>query len=120
LYLVENVIVFIDISRTLPDRSGPSGGRDKVEKVLLKVGTVQHHLDVDLVVINVGIMPQPKNLKMWNIDLVDNGIKVDQQMKTSRSGVFACGTCPRTRGSTGRSWPARAKASRRSIRWSAI
>jgi ferredoxin/flavodoxin---NADP+ reductase len=66
-------------------------GRDKVEKVLLQVGNVQELIDVDLVVIKVGMIPEPENLKRWNLDLVDNSIKVDQQMKTSRKGVFACG-----------------------------
>jgi ferredoxin/flavodoxin---NADP+ reductase len=66
-------------------------GHGKVEKVLLKVGDVQKEVPVDMVVIKVGMTPEPENLKRWDLDLADNGIKVDLQMATSRKGVFACG-----------------------------
>jgi thioredoxin reductase (NADPH) len=66
-------------------------GRDKVENVLLKVGGVSQRVDVDIVIIKIGTTPELDLLKSWNIELEGNGIKVDQQMTTSRKGVFACG-----------------------------
>jgi thioredoxin reductase len=66
-------------------------GRDKVEKVQLKTGDARKEVAVDIVVIKVGMTPEPENLKRWNLDLVEQGIKVDLQMATSRKGVFACG-----------------------------
>ncbi len=56
-----------------------------------KVGDVQKEVPADMVVIKVGMTPEPENLKRWDLDLVGNGIKVDLQMATSRKGVFACG-----------------------------
>jgi thioredoxin reductase (NADPH) len=66
-------------------------GGDWVEKVLLKTGNTKKLVEVDMVVIKVGMTPELERMKSWNIDLVDGGIKVDQQMMTSRKGLFACG-----------------------------
>lgn len=66
-------------------------GRDKVENVLLKVGGVSQRVDVDMVIIKIGTTSELDRLKSWNLELEGNGIKVDQQMTTSRKGVFACG-----------------------------
>jgi thioredoxin reductase len=66
-------------------------GKGKVEKILLKIADAEEEVVVDMVVIKVGMTPEPEHLKRWRLDLVDNGIKVDLQMVTSRKGVFACG-----------------------------
>jgi thioredoxin reductase (NADPH) len=66
-------------------------GKGKVEKILLKIADAEEEVAVDMVVIKVGMTPEPEHLKRWRLDLVDNGIKVDLQMVTSRKGVFACG-----------------------------
>ena len=78
-------------------------GGEKVEKVLLKVEERREGGGLDLVVIKVGMTPEPENLKRWNLELVEGGIKVDQQMTTSRRGVFACGMRSSTPENTGRS-----------------
>jgi thioredoxin reductase len=66
-------------------------GSGHVEKVLLKIKDDQEEVAVDMVVIKVGMTPEPEHLKRWNVELEDSGIKVNQQMITSRKGVFACG-----------------------------
>ncbi|MGD0818210.1 MAG: NAD(P)/FAD-dependent oxidoreductase [Methanomassiliicoccales archaeon] len=66
-------------------------GRGKVEKVHLKIGDAQEEIAVDMVVIKVGMTPETEHLKRWNLALEGDGIKVNQQMLTSRKGVFACG-----------------------------
>jgi ferredoxin/flavodoxin---NADP+ reductase len=66
-------------------------GGDNVEYVLLKVGGTQKKIAVDMVVIKIGMISEIERLKSWNIELEEDGIKVDQQMNTSRRGVFACG-----------------------------
>jgi thioredoxin reductase len=66
-------------------------GNGKVENVLLKIEDSMELVAVDMVVIKVGMTPEPETIKRWNLDMEDNGIKVDQQMKTSREGIFACG-----------------------------
>jgi thioredoxin reductase len=68
-------------------------GQDRVEAVVLGVGepAQEIRLDVDMVVINIGLTPELEFLKKWNIVLEGNQIKVDTEMRTSRKGVFACG-----------------------------
>ncbi|HEY3419831.1 MAG TPA: NAD(P)/FAD-dependent oxidoreductase [Methanomassiliicoccales archaeon] len=66
-------------------------GDGKVEKVVLKVGDAEEEVPVDMVVIKVGMTPEPENLRRWNLDLEGEGIRVSQQMMTSRKGVFAAG-----------------------------
>lgn len=66
-------------------------GDGRVEKVVLRVGDSQQRITTDIVVIKVGMTPELEYLKRWDLDLEENGIKVDQRMVTSRKGVFACG-----------------------------
>jgi ferredoxin/flavodoxin---NADP+ reductase len=66
-------------------------GDGKVDKVVLKVGDVEEEVPVDMVVIKVGMTPEPENLKRWHLDTEGGGIRVSQQMMTSREGVFAAG-----------------------------
>ena len=66
-------------------------GNGKVERVVLKIGDVEEAVPVDMVVIKVGMTPEPEHLKRWNLELEDNGIKVSQMMMTSRKGIFAAG-----------------------------
>lgn len=66
-------------------------GDGKVEKVVLRVGDHLEEVPVDMVVIKVGMTPEPENLRRWNLELEGEGIKVSQQMMTSRKGVLAAG-----------------------------
>jgi ferredoxin/flavodoxin---NADP+ reductase len=66
-------------------------GDGKVERVVLRVGDAEEEVPVDMVVIKVGMTPEPEHLKRWNLDLEGEGIRVSQQMMTSRKGVFAAG-----------------------------
>ena len=68
-------------------------GKDGVEAVVLSVGepAKEMRLDVDMVVINIGVTPELEFLERWNVVLEGNQVKVDTEMRTSRKGVFACG-----------------------------
>jgi ferredoxin/flavodoxin---NADP+ reductase len=68
-------------------------GTDKVEGAVLSVGepAQEMRLDVDMVVINIGVTPALEYLEKWKIGLEGSQIKVDTEMRTSRKGVFACG-----------------------------
>ena len=68
-------------------------GGDRVEGAILSVGEPAQEmtLDVDMVVVNIGVTPELEFLQKWNVALEGNQIKVDTEMRTSRRGVFACG-----------------------------
>jgi thioredoxin reductase len=66
-------------------------GNGMVERVVLRIGEVEVPVPVDIVVIKVGMTPEPEYLKRWNLDLEENGIRVSQQMMTSHKGVYAAG-----------------------------
>lgn len=66
-------------------------GNGRVERVVLRIGEVEQTVPVDMVVIKVGMTPEPEYLRRWNLELEDNGIKVSQQMMTSRKGIYAAG-----------------------------
>jgi ferredoxin/flavodoxin---NADP+ reductase len=68
-------------------------GKDSVEGAVLTVGdpAEEMRLDVDMVVISIGMTPELEFLTQWNVGLDGNQIKVDTEMRTSRKGVFACG-----------------------------
>lgn len=66
-------------------------GKDKVQSVLVQVGDKEEVVPADMVVIKVGMRPELEHLKRWNLELIGSGIKVNQQMMTSRRGIFACG-----------------------------
>jgi thioredoxin reductase len=66
-------------------------GRNKVEQVVLNVGEDEEEIAVDMVVIKVGMTPELEHLQRWKLELEGSGIKINQQMMTSRKGVFACG-----------------------------
>ncbi len=68
-------------------------GADRVEGAVLTVGEPpqEMRLEVDMVVINIGVTPEMEFLEKWNVELEGNQIKVDTEMRTSRKGVFACG-----------------------------
>ncbi len=68
-------------------------GVDRVEGAILCVGEPagEMKLDVDMVVVNIGVTPELEFLQKWNVALEGNQIKVDTEMRTSRRGVFACG-----------------------------
>jgi len=68
-------------------------GRDHVEHVHVRTGNPPESIkvDVDMVVINIGFNPEIEHLEKWGVDIEDNQIRVDTDMRTSRRGVFACG-----------------------------
>jgi len=66
-------------------------GQEKVQGVLLMMDGKEEVVPADLVVIKVGMSPELEHLKRWNLELVGSGIRVNQQMMTSRKGIFACG-----------------------------
>lgn len=67
-------------------------GDDHVRSVTLVQDGNEIEVETDLVVINIGITADLDDLKKWDIELTDDGlVKVNQDMMTSRPGVFACG-----------------------------
>ena len=69
-------------------------GTDKVESVTLSVEGQSEPVVIptDLVVINIGISADLEDLRVWNLDLNEDGlVKVGFDMATSRPGIFACG-----------------------------
>jgi len=48
-------------------------------------------LQVDALVVNIGLIPDPGLVRGWGLEMEGNFITVDTEMKTSRDGVFACG-----------------------------
>jgi thioredoxin reductase (NADPH) len=67
-------------------------GDDAVRSVTLKKGNETFDVEADLVVILIGISADLEDLKRWNLELTKDGLlKVDDSMRTSRNGVFACG-----------------------------
>ncbi len=67
-------------------------GTDHVESVTLSVDGEERVVPTDLAVINIGISSDLEDLKVWDLELNDDGmVKVDFDMSTSRPGIFACG-----------------------------
>ena len=67
-------------------------GKGSVSSVTLKRGDEQFDVDADIVVILIGISSDLEDLKRWKLDLTADGLlKVDDAMRTSRPGIFACG-----------------------------
>ncbi|MCD6227981.1 MAG: FAD-dependent oxidoreductase [Candidatus Omnitrophica bacterium] len=68
-------------------------GEDKVEKVILvnnKTGK-EEEITVDWVVICVGMRPNTELAQKIGLKMIGDFVKVDEQMRTSRKGIFACG-----------------------------
>ncbi|MCL1904966.1 MAG: NAD(P)/FAD-dependent oxidoreductase [Methanomassiliicoccaceae archaeon] len=67
-------------------------GGDKVRSVTLKKNDELFDVEADLVVILIGISSDLEDLKRWGLELTESGlVKVDDMMRTSRNGIFACG-----------------------------
>jgi len=67
-------------------------GNGRVKSVTLKRDGKEFDVETDMVVINIGITSDLDDLKKWGIELNEEGlIVVNDDMKTSRPGVFACG-----------------------------
>ena len=67
-------------------------GNDSVNSVTLKRGDERFDVGADIVVILIGISSDLEDLKRWKLDLTADGLlKVDDAMRTSRPGIFACG-----------------------------
>ncbi len=67
-------------------------GTDHVESVTVSIDGKEEVIPTDLAVINIGISADLEDLKIWDLELNDDGlIKVDFDMSTSRPGIFACG-----------------------------
>ena len=68
-------------------------GCEHVEQVILcdRTNKSYEKVESDLVVINIGVVPNFTKIKKWGIQVDKNGICVDREMKTSVEGIFACG-----------------------------
>ena len=67
-------------------------GDSAVRSVTLKQKDGTTDVEADLVVILIGISSDLDDLKRWNLELTKDGlVKVDDAMRTSRNGIFACG-----------------------------
>ncbi|OGL44052.1 MAG: hypothetical protein A2W05_03700 [Candidatus Schekmanbacteria bacterium RBG_16_38_10] len=68
-------------------------GTKQVEEVILYNCKEKkfEKLKIDMVVINIGLVPNFKKIKDWGLKVDNFGVKVDSEMKTSREGIFACG-----------------------------
>jgi thioredoxin reductase (NADPH) len=67
-------------------------GDDTVRSVTLKSGEKVFDVEADMVVVLIGISSDLDDLKRWNLELTESGLlKVDNDMRTSRNGIFACG-----------------------------
>lgn len=69
------------------------GGGGKVERVVLvnnKTGA-EEEIQVDWVVICVGTVPNTELAEKVGLEMIGEFVKVDDQMRTSRKGIFACG-----------------------------
>jgi len=64
-------------------------GTERVESVVLQDGT---EIDCDLLIVGVGVTPRVELATEADI-LVNRGIVVDEQMRTSVQDIFACGDC---------------------------
>lgn len=64
-------------------------GGELVESITLKDGTT---ILCDLLIVGIGVRPRTE-LAEGTAITVDRGILVDQQMRTSVPGVYACGDC---------------------------
>ena len=67
-------------------------GDGAVRSVTLKRNDELFDVEADLVVILIGISSDLEDLKRWDLELTESGlVKVDDMMRTSRNGIFACG-----------------------------
>lgn len=67
-------------------------GTDKLESVTVEQGGRRFDIPTDLAVINIGITADLGILTKWGLELTDGGlVKVDLDMSTNRTGIFACG-----------------------------
>ncbi|MDR2866838.1 MAG: NAD(P)/FAD-dependent oxidoreductase [Methanomassiliicoccaceae archaeon] len=67
-------------------------GDDRVRSVTLKKGDETFDVAADIVVILIGISSDLDDLKRWGLELTKDGLlMVDDAMRTSRKGIFACG-----------------------------
>ncbi len=65
------------------------GEGSDVDSVVLDNG---HKIDCDLLVVAIGVRPRIELARDTQIK-IDRGIVVDKQMRTSVSGIYACGDC---------------------------
>jgi len=75
-------------------------GNDEVERAVLvnnKTGA-EEEISVNWIVVCVGTEPNTELSRKIGLEMDGKFVKVDEQMKTSRNGIFACGElipCPR-------------------------
>jgi nitrite reductase (NADH) large subunit len=62
-------------------------GKDRVSGVLLEGGEL---LPAEMVIVSAGVRPSLELAKALNLDH-DKGVKVDEQMRTNQSGIYAAG-----------------------------
>jgi nitrite reductase (NADH) large subunit len=92
--LLRRKIEAMGIEVRVGDRVTGLAGEERVTGVRLAAGTV---LDTDMVVISCGIRPNVDEARAAGL-LVDRGIVVDDQLRTSEPEVFAVGECAQHRG----------------------
>jgi thioredoxin reductase len=67
-------------------------GDDKVEGVtVVTEDGKERTIPCDMVVVNIGTVPDLDDLKNWGVELEEDMVKVKEDMGTSRPGIFACG-----------------------------
>lgn len=66
-------------------------GKERVESVVVRTPQGTEELAMDMVIINIGFAPELEDLKHWGLEVQDGLIVVDQEMRTSRKGILACG-----------------------------
>ena len=67
-------------------------GDDKVEGITITTANGEERtVPCDMVVVNIGTVPDLDDLNNWGVELEKSMVRVDQDMKTSQPGIFACG-----------------------------
>jgi thioredoxin reductase (NADPH) len=68
-------------------------GNARVERAIIyhNVTKQEQMLEVEHVLVNIGFETSLGPIKEWGLETVDNAVKVDSMMHTSRPGIFAAG-----------------------------
>ncbi len=67
-------------------------GNEKVEKIKLSDGG---ELPADALILAIGVIPNTDLAEKAGLEVEDNGIVVDSNMRTNDPDIFACGDCTR-------------------------
>jgi thioredoxin reductase (NADPH) len=68
-------------------------GKDLLEHALLvnNINRQESEIAIDWVIVCVGTEPNTDLARQAGIEMINNFVRIDQHMKTSKPGVFACG-----------------------------